>query len=282
MRSAELSFTRSTNTVRVSSSRAVPGRACAPISPSGSPIRKSPRPMYQTWVSHQGRSLREPGGRVFVDLGLHAIDYKCHPHAATSISSRSATRMPSRMRSSRLVGTGRRQPNLAAPVEVRAPLAESGHRRAAHGRARACRRVGIDAAAFGEISEDSLDPAQIDDVLRRASAVHDAARQRPRGPGRKAKIVGEVFEDLDEIRVGQHHRCSHHPAARTRMRRGSSPTDVLGQDRQAFLRLLVRREPDCQELQGLRIAVAIGRHVSPDSCWINGSTRSSRKRRSQE
>ena len=49
------------------------------------------------------------------------------------------------------------------------------------------------------------------------------------------------------------------------MRRGSSPPDdVLGQNRQTFLRLLVRREPDGQELQGLRVAVAIGEHVGPD------------------
>ena len=48
IRSAGLSLMRSTNAVRVSSPRAMPGCACAPISPSGSPIFTSPRPTYQT------------------------------------------------------------------------------------------------------------------------------------------------------------------------------------------------------------------------------------------
>ena len=45
-------------------------------------------------VAHQGRSFREPGGRVLVDLGLHLIDQERNPHAATSIPSRSAALMP--------------------------------------------------------------------------------------------------------------------------------------------------------------------------------------------
>ena len=120
-------------------------------------------------------------------------------------------------------------------------------------------------AAFGEVSEDSLGPAQIDDVLRRASAVRRAARHRPRRAGREAMIVGEVFEDLDDVRVGQHHPCSHDPRGEDAHASGiKPPDDVLGQDCQAFLRLLVRREPDGQERQGLGVAVAIGKHVCPD------------------
>ncbi len=107
-------------------------------------------------------------------------------------------------------------------------------------------------ASFGEISEDSLDPAQIDDVLRRAPAVRRAARHRPRGAGREPMIVGEVSENLNEVRVVQHHRCGHDPRGEHAHASGiEPPDDVLGQHRQTFLRLLVRREPNGQELQGL-------------------------------
>ena len=53
-------------------------------------------------------------------------------------------------------------------------------------------------------------------------------------------------------------------AARTRMRRGSSPPAKYSAKPPAFLRLLVRRKPDSEELQGLAVAVAIGEHVGPD------------------
>jgi hypothetical protein len=99
MRSAGLSFTRSMKAVSVSDFRAEPGRAWAPIAPSGSPILKSPKPTYQTsWpISAAAFASRV----VAYSSSPSIIDQERNPHAATSISSRSAALMPSRKRSSR-------------------------------------------------------------------------------------------------------------------------------------------------------------------------------------
>jgi hypothetical protein len=65
-------------------------------------------------------------------------------------------------------------------------------------------------------------------------------------------VVGQVFEDLDEVRMGQHHPCRHDPCGEHAHASGIEPSyDILCQNRQAFLRLLVGREPDSQELQRL-------------------------------
>src|SRR6478736_4867690 len=94
------------------------------------------------------------------------------------------------------------QPAWTHPRRLKHPLPDKvfDQRRMVEGEL-ACEE-GSDAASFREVSENSLDPPQVDDVLGRTTAVHGTTRHRPRCAWCEAVIVAEEIEDLDKVLVG--------------------------------------------------------------------------------
>jgi hypothetical protein len=123
----------------------------------------------------------------------------------------------------------------------------------------------VEAAALGERVEDAGDAAQVDRVLHRAAADDDPAGDGPRGSRRDPVPRPQRLEDVHEtgpveqLADGNNSAAEHAQPARVQ-----PAGEVLGEHRQPLLGLVVTRQPDRQQFQGLPGAVVVGDDVGAD------------------
>ena len=123
----------------------------------------------------------------------------------------------------------------------------------------------VQADALGEGIKDAADPTEVDRVLHRAAPHDDPDRDRPSSPRRDPVLAPEQLEDLQEggaiEQLGDRDDPGGEHAETPRVQPAGQ---VLREHGETFLGLVVARQSDRQQLQGLPGAVLVGHDVGAD------------------
>ena len=115
------------------------------------------------------------------------------------------------------------------------------------------------------------DPPEVDRVLHRATPDDDPDGDGPSSPRRNPILGPKGFEDLQEVGAVEHLGDGDDPCREhAETPRVQSAGQVLREHGKAFLGLVVARQSDRQQLQGLPGAVLVGHHMGADLVMQQG------------